>query len=190
MWPWEHLAVGYILFSLTYRRYTGRAPSDTAAIAVILGTQFPDLVDKPLAWSFDVLTSGVSVAHSVFVATAVSALLIVVARRVGRPAVGVGFAVGYLAHLPADVIYPMFLGRDVGVTSFFWPLFVSEGGGVGGGFLANFGYFLGEFLEFLATPRGLTFLVFEVTLLAIAAWIWIDDGYPGLPLPSRVRRWV
>lgn len=189
MWPWEHLAVGYVLFSLAYRRVTGRVPSDAAAIAVVLGTQFPDLVDKPLAWSFAIVQSGVSVAHSVFVATALSVLVVLLARWADRPAIGVGFAVGYLAHLPADVVYPMVLGKAVDLRSFLWPLF-SSGGASRSGFFDNFAYFLLEFVEFLATPRGMTFLVLELVLLSVAAWIWIADGYPGLPLPSRVRRWV
>lgn len=190
MWPWEHLAVGYVLVTLTYRRYTGRAPSDAAAIAVILGTQFPDLVDTPLAWCFEVVTSGVSITHFVFVATALSVLANVLARRLGHPAVGVGFAVDYLVHLPAGVRYPFLLGKGLPSIPFLWPLYVSDGGGVTGGFLASFASYLVEFIEFLATPRGMTFRVLELVFLSVAAWVWIADGYPGFPLPSCVCRWA
>lgn len=185
MWPWEHLAVGYVLFSLAYRRYTGTPPSDAAAIAVIVGTQFPDLVDKPLAWSFDVVTSGISVAHSVFVATGLSVVAILLAHRYGRSAVGLGFSVGYLAHLPADALYPVILNGELNLPAYLWPLYVAEAGGTRGGFLENFAYYLLQFVGFLGTPRGMTFLAFEVMLLGLAGWLWLSDGCPGLRLPRR-----
>ena len=48
MWPWEHLAIGYLAYSLLGRLAWRRPPTVGTAITVAFGTQFPDLVDKPL----------------------------------------------------------------------------------------------------------------------------------------------
>lgn len=104
MFPWEHAAVGYILVSL-WARVTGRRLDGWAALAVLVGTQFPDLVDKPLAWSFGVLPSGISMAHSILVSVPVSIVVVAVARRYGAATVGVAFALGYLSHIPADLLF-------------------------------------------------------------------------------------
>ena len=48
MWPWEHLTIGYLAYSLLSRLAWRRPPTVGTAITVAFGTQFPDLVDKPL----------------------------------------------------------------------------------------------------------------------------------------------
>jgi hypothetical protein len=119
MWPWEHLAVGYLLYSASVRLRTGSGPGDGPALALALSTQFPDLVDKPLAWSLGVLPDGTTVAHSVFVA--VPAVVVVAALERGRaggryaPAIGIGYLSGLLAEFGryfADFV--AFLGTPLG----------------------------------------------------------------------------
>jgi hypothetical protein len=61
MWPWEHLAVGYLLYSVSCVLW-GRYPTRIGVAALAFGTQFPDLVDKPLGWWLGVLPSGQSFA--------------------------------------------------------------------------------------------------------------------------------
>jgi len=184
MWPWEHLAVGYLLYSGYVHIRGEESPSPAAAVAVAVGTQFPDLVDKPLAWTFGVLSSGVSVAHSVFVFVGLSTILLVLARRLDIEAPGEGFVVGYLSHLPADALYPALLGGGVTVEKLFWPLTAAPPA-VQSGFSDNFVYYFVRFLSFLATERGMFFLVLEVLLLAVTVLIWRSDGYPGLPAAVR-----
>jgi len=70
MWPWGHLAVGYLLWSVLVRDRRFRPPTGAETLLLAVGTQFPDAVDKPLAWSLGVLPNGRSLAHSVFLATA------------------------------------------------------------------------------------------------------------------------
>lgn len=83
MWPWEHLAFGYVLFSLLVR-IGRRRPDDASVYLLVLFTQFPDLVDKPLAWTFGILLSGLSVGHSVFVALSVSVVALALGHARGR----------------------------------------------------------------------------------------------------------
>ncbi|MDG5776937.1 metal-dependent hydrolase [Haloarculaceae archaeon H-GB2-1] len=180
MWPWEHLSVGYLAYSTLCRMRGTAPPSGPAALAVAAGTQFPDFVDKPLAWSLSILPSGSSLAHSVFTGVVLSVLGVQLASRFGHRDVGVGFAVGYLAHLPADAIYPALLGGEVKVRAFLWPL-VTPPAPVQTGFTDNVLYFVVRFLFFLATPVGLVFLAAEILLVGSAVVRWSRDGYPGIP---------
>ena len=49
MWPWEHLAFGYVLYSLGVRTLRGRTPRGPPVLVLAVATQVPDLLDKPLA---------------------------------------------------------------------------------------------------------------------------------------------
>lgn len=185
MWPWEHIAVGYLLYSGYVHLRDGESPTALASLAVIVGALFPDLVDKPLAWTFDVLQSGISLAHSVLTALALTAAVTALGMR-GRRDVAAGFSVAYLAHLPADALYPALLGDGLTLRAFFWPL-VTLSGNPSRGFIENFAYYAVTFLDFLGTPRGMLFLGLEVTLLGTAFVVWVLDGCPGLVdlWPSR-----
>ena len=67
MWPWGHVALGYLFYSLYVHWRHDRPPSAPAAIAVGVGTLLPDVIDKPLAWWAAVLPNGRSLAHSAVV---------------------------------------------------------------------------------------------------------------------------
>jgi hypothetical protein len=182
MWPWEHLACGYLAFSLLTRAVDGERPTGRQTLAVVVGTQFPDLVDKPLGWGTTLLPSGISLAHSLLFAVPVSVAVILIARRAGAGGVGWAFAVGYLAHLPGDIVYPMALGGPPRLAFLLWPLLpatasppVSISGHVW--------ELVVQFLELLATPAGRVYLVAELCLLGGTALVWLLDGHP--PLPGR-----
>ncbi|WP_396613387.1 metal-dependent hydrolase (plasmid) [Haloferax sp. S1W] len=190
MWPWEHLAVGYILFSLLVRVFDWTL-DDVSAVALAFGTQFPDLIDKPLAWTFAVLPSGTSLAHSVFIAVPVSLAVMIVLSRWSRLTVGVGFAVGYLAHPPSDILYGQLTeGGPLSFDSILWP-FVEQSGSVsGGGLFGRVAIYIGEYQEFIAisgstSPQVVGYLVFEAVLLATAIALWLTDGRPGVELARR-----
>ena len=188
MWPWEHAAFGYLLYS-TVTRLTGERPTDGAIIALSFGTQIPDLVDKPLAWSFGVLPSGTSLAHSVFVAAPVAVLVLSLGRRVGRPTVAAGFVVGYWSHLVGDVVYPTFLRGVLNVDAVLWPLVSGPPGQYAGVFARTASLFAG-LLELLGTPAGMSYLLAEVVLLGSATFFWAADGAPGTgPLRTIVTRY-
>ena len=113
MWPWGHLAFGYLLYSVLVRLRSWDSPDGQTVLLVLLGTQFPDIVDKPLAWTFHLFPSGRSLAHSLFAVAAVSALVGVYYQRRGRPQLGIEFAVGYLSHLIGDGIGYLLSGEYV-----------------------------------------------------------------------------
>ena len=182
MWPWEHLAVGYLLCSICFR-LAGRRVDAPAALALAVGTQFPDLVDKPLAWSFGVLQSGVSLAHSVLVAPLVALAVAGLARRTGHAPVGVAFAVGYLSHLPADLLYPLLVGGPVVPEAYLWPVVVVPSS-ASGSLLATVLAFAERSAAVAVGPRGALYLGVELLLLGAAVALWVADGRPGLPRPA------
>ncbi|MEF8785612.1 MAG: metal-dependent hydrolase [Haloarculaceae archaeon] len=183
MWPWEHLAIGYLAYSLFVRSVAGHTPQALAVAALVIGTQFPDLIDKPLGWETTLLpSSGISLAHSLFVAVPLAALAVAATSVFDRADVGVAFAVGYLLHLPADVVYPLLIGRHLKWTFLFWPLLPAPAAPTVS--IVPFVQELaGQFLTFLSTPRGRLYLLLELGLLGGAMLRWYVDGTPGLRWP-------
>jgi hypothetical protein len=181
MLPWDHLAVGYVTFSLL-SRLRARPVDDGAFLSAVVGTQFPDLVDKPLAWAVGVLPSGTTLAHSVFVAVPLAVVVYGVARCVGREQAGVGFGVGYLLHLPADVLYgPLTSGGPVEVGALLWPLVHKAGQSATDGFLTTATYYLTRYRTTMVSTEAVGYLLVEVSLLVTAFVLWVADGRPGLP---------
>lgn len=178
MWPWEHAAAGYIAYSLL-RRAGGRGPpTDGAALAVLVGTQVPDLVDKPLAWGLGVLPGGRSLAHSLLVAVPVVVAVLAAAHAAGRRDLGTAFGVGYLLHLPGDVVYPVLVGHGPEVGFLLYPLVPSESD-PSPGLFDRTGELLVDFAGFLTSPVGTAYLLGETLLLVVALWLWLGDGRPG-----------
>lgn len=169
MWPWGHLAVGYACYSAFARVRYGRGPTGLPALAAVFGTQFPDLVDKPLAWSFGVLPSGRSLAHSLLVAGVVLLLVGIYCRRRDHSELAVAFGVGYCSHLAGDAIGPVLAGRYAFASFLAWPLLPPPPYGDEGGFLAHFASL--DFSPWVLAQFG---LALAVTIL------WVLDGAPGL----------
>ncbi|WP_340101288.1 metal-dependent hydrolase [Salinibaculum salinum] len=181
MWPWEHLAIGYLVYSLFVRYVAGHTPQALAVAALVVGTQFPDLIDKPLGWGTSLLPSGTSFAHSLFVAVPLAALAVTATAAVDRADIGVAFAIGYLLHLPADAVYPLLIGRHLNWTFLFWPLLPAPATTIP--IVPFVRELAGQFLAFLSTPRGRLYLLLELGLLGGAILRWYVDGTPGLGWP-------
>ncbi|GGM65115.1 membrane-bound metal-dependent hydrolase YbcI (DUF457 family) [Halarchaeum rubridurum] len=121
MWPWAHLGLAYVVYLLVRPRAWWRADRLTLG-ALVLGTQLPDLIDKPAAWVFGVLPSGRSLAHSLVFVLPFFLLVAVVCRRRARREAGFAFGFGVLSHLALDAVGP-FLAGDYGELGFLlWPL--------------------------------------------------------------------
>lgn len=178
MWPWEHLAVGYLWYSGYARLVHGERPGNADVVVLAVATQLPDLVDKPLAWWLGVLPGGLSLAHSLLFALPACLVAVVVARRAGAPAAGRAFTVGYLTHLAGDVVYPLATDGHLRLGFLAWPLVASPPVDAPG-FLAQVLAFLAQFRAFLATPRGQLYLLLEVCLLAVGVLVWAVDRFPG-----------
>lgn len=185
MWPWGHVGVAYLLYSLYSRGRFRRPPRPEPALAVVLGSQFADLVDKPLAWWLGILPGGRTLAHSLVFAGVLIVVVYAAALARDRVETATAFVLGHLSHLVADLPPRLVLGYPFGSEFLFWPFLPQPA----------FGY--GERLfeppvavELVVTPftDPLTFALFEVSLFGLALGLWIVDDRPGLEyvrLPVR-----
>ena len=170
MLPWGHAAVGY----LCYRLYTflkhRRPPMGVTVVALAIGTQFPDLIDKPLAWTLGILPSGRSLAHSLLVLGVVGGFLYWVSqKRSARTKTALfAFGFGWTSHLFADA-YGLLLGQQTCVNYLVWPLAAcpyEESGR--------------SIIEFLLATELTTGTLIGLSLTTIAGVVWLLDGAPGI----------
>jgi hypothetical protein len=174
MWPWGHAAAGYLLYSLWTNVGRERAPGALATVVLAVGTQFPDLVDKPLAWTLAVLPNGRSLGHSAITATVLTVGVWLALRERGHERLAGAFAVGYWTHLLTDGLQPLLALDLYYLTYLGYPLYPPIDYGTDHSFV---GMFLG--MEF--TP----FLALEFVLVALAFAAWWRDGRPGLGFLGR-----
>jgi hypothetical protein len=179
MWPWEHVAFAYLLYSPALHVARGRSPGDVAAVALGLGALVPDLVDKPLAWAFGVFQTGYGAAHSVLVVVPLLFVLVAAARRYDRAGPAVAYAAGHLSHLAGDLVYPFVAGAGVPVERLLWPVSTFPEAGPSPGFVTLVTHYLREYAaRVLALDVG-PLLLFEATLLGAVLVLWLFDGAPG-----------
>jgi hypothetical protein len=132
--PLGHLAFAYLWYVVYAAVGTHRLPARLALVPLAIGSQFPDLVDKPLAY-LEFLTYGRSLAHSVFAFAICSLAVWWVARRARgrwaaetlperlRVVTPAAFAIGYVSHLLGDT-YRFLLAGDLWAARFLlYPLF-------------------------------------------------------------------
>lgn len=174
MWPWGHLAVGYLCY-VAWARHRRVPQQPLAVVAVAVGSQFPDLVDKPLAWTVAVLPSGRSLAHSLFTAAIVLALVARLGRRYGRRAVSTAFAIGYLTHTLGDLGPRVIGGLLVAdatqlrwTTYLVWPLLPAPP-------YPNDSSLVEHLLAFSLDP----FVAAQFGLFGLACVVWVWTGAPG-----------
>ncbi|MFP4591180.1 MAG: metal-dependent hydrolase [Halobacteriales archaeon] len=168
MLPWGHLAVGYLAVGGTTHLRRGRAPTYGATWTVVVASQLPDLVDKPLAWTLDVLPGGRTLAHS----AAFGVVVLVAAwwlARSGRGHIAEALAVGHASHLVADVPPRALLGDISGLAYLGWPLTT----------MADYPDPPG-ILPYLVDASTEPDAIAQVGLLAVAVAVWWRDGRPGL----------
>jgi membrane-bound metal-dependent hydrolase YbcI (DUF457 family) len=178
MWPWGHLAVGYVAFSAAVRFGTGERPSDRAAVVLAVATQFPDLIDKPLAWQLGLLSNGIGAAHSLLVGVPAALALAVVLRARGYPELGVAVAVGYASHVLGDLLFAVLFSRPPVLPSFLWPVY-STPAAPAPGLGAKTWQLLLDSRALLGGGMGRTYFLLEALLLCGTAALWFLDGKPG-----------
>lgn len=134
MLPLGHAAFGYLIY-VGYASWRGRPrPADWALLPLAVGTQFPDLIDKPLAF-YDVIAYGRSLAHSVF-----ALILITGVVRWGSKTLRTrdstaehwdalltvtpaAFGVGYVSHVLGDLSDPLLAGTYDDMRFVLYPIY-------------------------------------------------------------------
>jgi hypothetical protein len=178
MWPWGHLALGYFAYSLWTRVQAGQAPGNPGVVILVVATQFPDLVDKPLA-AWGVLSGGRALAHSVlFAAPICLGAGYLVHRRWGSTAAA-AVVIGYATHLAGDG-FPAVLRRDWSELSFLvWPLLPPpeyETVSVVGHLRRLLGRLGG--LEWGSLLHWQSYFVLQFWLSVLVVVLWLYDGMP------------
>lgn len=182
MWPWGHLAVGYLCY-VVYTQLTNRGAQTAFTIAgVAIGSQFPDIIDKPLAWTFAILPSGRSLAHSLLTAAILIFIVYRISRRWHHEETAVAFGIGYVTHSLADIGPEVVWGLVRGdisqlewTTYLFWPLLEVPPYPTDSSFGAHFA-------AFVVDP----YVLFQFGLSGVALAVWIASGTPGMMAVSRL----
>ena len=113
------------------------SPTSEEALVVAFASIFPDIIDRPLAWEFDVFANGHALARSIFFAITVSIVVVLLASLRGRPRIGWEFEIGYLFYLPADIVPKHLLDGEHPLDRMLWPV-AHEGGQNESGFQDEF----------------------------------------------------
>lgn len=177
MWPWGHLAFAYVLYSSFFRLRHRRPPTWPGVALVALGSQMPDLVDKPLAWTLRILPTGRSFAHSLLFGTAIVVLAVIVLRRLDLPGAG-AFALGYYSHLVGDVYQAVLAGRFQELGFLLWPFVPADTANeptVG-------------IIEYILSAQLEGQMMFELGLAAVVVVWWLLDGAPGVAAAWNAMR--
>lgn len=165
MWPWGHAAVGYLCY-VGIATITGDRRYGLPVLAVLLGTQFPDLIDKPLAWTVPLLPSGRSLAHSLVTTGPIlfGGLLIAYRARLRRShfLALLGFALGHVTHVLGDGLYAFVDGMYADLSYLAWPVLTLPEYETKQSFVAHFQQF---------EPTGT--VLFEFALVALAVTVWL-----------------
>lgn len=168
MLPWGHAAVGYLWYAGA-ERARGSRPTARATAAVLVGSQLPDLIDKPLAWTVSLLPNGRSLAHSLVSGSLIVLVLVGLLAAVGVVRLGWPLAVGALSHSLADALHPLVYGDYPSLAFLAWPVLPP--------------------VEYDATERILAHLLgfdplapwvlLQTGLVFAALLAWWTDGRPG-----------
>lgn len=189
MLPWAHLAVGYITYTVWTKTLDGRVPGDVATVALAVGTQFPDLVDKPLSW-FAGVYDGRAIGHSLLVTAVLCAVLIALVRRSDHVDLAGAFTIGVGTHLVADAAGPLTTGAVREAGFLLWP-FVSPPTYPKDSLLDHLGAWLVQ-LQLLTqgSPAALLESRFglQLALFALLVLVWALDGFPGVGAVLRFAR--
>jgi hypothetical protein len=170
MWPWAHAALGYVWYTLYLWARFGERPVGLPVVALGLGTQLPDLVDKTLAWYLHVLPYGRSLAHSLLTGTVILLAGAYLFRARGADRSAMAFTIGYASHFVGDAYEHVIEGSWPDLAFLVWPLLPipgieSEVEGV---------------LAHLRNIEGEPFFLFGLALTVIALGLWVRHGLPGL----------
>lgn len=169
MWPWGHLATGYLLYSGYCSIRSQSQLTGVTVFVLALGTQFPDIVDKPLAWTFGILPTGRSLTHSLLFAALILGCFYYYCRKTNNSTIWMAFTIGYLSHLVADAALPIFQGDSAYANFLLWPFLSTPPYETAPSFTAHF-----TNMEFTG------FFAFQILLVIVAIGVWIHDGLPGL----------
>ncbi|GAA0522590.1 hypothetical protein SAMN04488066_105117 [Halorubrum aquaticum] len=189
MWPWEHVLFAYVCYSTyVHGRYRSR-PGDAPTVALAFGAVLPDLIDKPLAWEFNVFTTGYAAAHSVFLGVPAAIAVYALAERRRAGAVGGAFLTGYVLHLVGDVVPASLSHGRLALSPVLWPIADRMPRPDRGSFVDGVSGLLTEYVARLLTLELSAVIALQLGSVVFGVTLWLVDGRPGLSLVTGpIRR--
>lgn len=124
MFPLEHLLVALLPVVAYVAARDQRLPTRPVIFVTAVGSQFPDLIDKPLAHQFGVLPSGRVFVHSLPFVFPIAGGVLVYGWYTKRPRVAGVFVVAYLSHVIADTYRGLLAGRVP--SDLLWPFVAAQ----------------------------------------------------------------
>lgn len=132
MLPTGHAALAYVCYAGVAVLTDRRLPARDALVPLLVASQLPDLIDKPLAY-FGVLQSGRSLAHSLFAFAVLAVAVALLCRELARTvesdrrvrflaATPVAVAVGYVTHLVGDSYRALLAGNYADASFLLYPV--------------------------------------------------------------------
>lgn len=119
--PIEHFIIALLPITAYILIRYRRLPSLRLVAVTFFGSQFPDLIDKPLAHELYLIPSGRVFMHSFPFMLPLSAVVIVYGLRTNRVRLAVAFVSADLSHLVADNQQLLPPDPEVG-SDLLWPL--------------------------------------------------------------------
>lgn len=196
MLPHAHLALGYLTVSAYTNGALRRAPGQRELGAILIGSQFADLIDKPLVLLGEPFVSGRTVAHSMLVVLPAFLCLLFVSRTdAGTRSTVVAFSLSWAVQPFADASLFLLQGtvvRDLVEISFLvWPATLPADGIISS--ISNIAYVEQVIRKkpawtahTLPKSEDLRFWIriLELSLAVVAGFKWYHDGAPGV---ERIR---
>ncbi|MEZ3163876.1 metal-dependent hydrolase [Halorubrum sp. RMP-47] len=124
MFPYEHLLVALLPILVYVAICDRRLPTRAVIFVTAVGSQFPDLVDKPLAHQLGVLPSGRVFIHSLPFAVPIAVGVLAYGWYTERPRVAGAFVVAYLSHIVGDTYQALLAGRFP--ADLLWPFVAAQ----------------------------------------------------------------
>lgn len=163
MQPSEHFIIA-VLPTAAYVIARDRALPTARFLAVVfVGSQLPDLVDKPLAHQFGLLPSGRVFLHSLPIAVPLILLVLYYTYRTDRLRLGGAYAFAHLSHLFADNYRALLTPSERFPPDLLWPLTQPKPRPIVPGW---------------AGPEGINVLlwtIFSMAVLSVLAYVLMDD---------------
>jgi hypothetical protein len=191
MLPWGHLAVGYLVYTVLVRVRGRHTPAGVPTLVLALGTQLPDLVDKPLNWWFGIF-DGRGIGHSLLAVTALCLLVAFAAYRYDRLELAGALSVGLYTHLLGDSYQALLSGEFARAAFLLWPL-VPAPTYPKDSLFEHLDAWV-AYLQLLPRLSPAQILAsgfgFQLALLFVLFVIWVLDGFPGVGTIWRIiTRW-
>jgi len=121
VFPWGHFLIAFLPVVTYVVVRDRRLPTLRFVGVVFVGSQFPDMVDKPLAHQFGILPSGRVFMHSLPIALPLLLIVGLYGWQTDRTRASSAFIFAHLSHILADN-YNAFLGPDPQIPpDLLWP---------------------------------------------------------------------